>query len=122
MKVLLSIKPQFANLIFEGVKKFEFRRSIFKNKGITTIVVYASAPIQKVIGEFEIDGILNEELDTLWKITKAEAGIHEDYFYNYFGNKPKGFAIKIKGVKKYKRPKCIKRDFKLSPPQSFIYI
>jgi predicted transcriptional regulator len=30
MKVLLSIKPQFAEMIFSGTKKYEFRRSVFK--------------------------------------------------------------------------------------------
>ena len=30
LKVFLSIKPEFANLIFERKKKFEFRRTIFK--------------------------------------------------------------------------------------------
>ena len=29
MKIILSIKPEIANKIFEGDKKFEFRRSIF---------------------------------------------------------------------------------------------
>ena len=55
MRVLLSIKPEFAELIFKGTKKFEFRKSIFKNSEIKTVVVYASSPMQKVIGEFEID-------------------------------------------------------------------
>lgn len=36
MKVLLSIKPKYANAIFAGTKKFEFRRSIFKNLNIKT--------------------------------------------------------------------------------------
>ena len=53
MKVILSIKPEFANKIFNGTKKFEFRRTLFKKKEVKKIVVYASAPISKVIGEFE---------------------------------------------------------------------
>ena len=58
MKVILSIKPQFAEKIFEGSKKFEFRRSIFKNPNVKIIIVYGSAPISKIIGEFEIEEIL----------------------------------------------------------------
>ena len=46
MKVLLSIKPEFANKIFEGTKRFEFRKSIFK-KEVKTVVVYASSPLQQ---------------------------------------------------------------------------
>jgi len=122
MKVILSIKPKFAYKIFDGSKKFEFRKSIFKNKDVKTIIVYASSPVQKVIGEFEIGEILNNDLKTLWNLTKDFSGISEDYFYKYFLNKEKGFAIQVKNKKKYSEPKCLKEDFNLHPPQSFAYI
>lgn len=122
MKVILSIKPEFASKIFEGSKKYEFRRVIFKNTDVKTVVVYASSPIQKVIGEFEIEHILKNNLSALWKETKNDSGITENYFYDYFGDKESGFAIKIKSTKKYKRPKCIREDFHLFPPQSFLYL
>lgn len=122
MKVLLSIKPEFAQLIFNGTKKFEFRRSIFKNTSIKTVVVYASSPMQKVIGEFEIDNIINDELDNLWARTKQYAGIDKEYFYQYFAEKENGFAIKIRKTKKYKKPLCLREDFNLTPPQSFLYL
>lgn len=110
MKVLLSIKPRFAEKIFNGSKKFEFR-SIFKNAHIKTVLVYASSPTQKVIGEFEIELILNQDLSALWAETKDHAGINEEYFYKYFGEKEQGFAIKIKKTKKYKTPLCLKEHF-----------
>ena len=122
MKVLLSIKPEFAKLIFDGTKKFEFRKTIFKNSNIKTIIVYASSPMQKVIGEFEIEFILSDKLDNLWNETKRYAGINEDYFYQYFAEKERGFAIKIKNTKKYERALCLKKDFNLTPPQSFLYL
>ena len=122
MKVVLSIKPEFANKIFDGSKKFEFRKSIFKNKEVKSIIVYASSPVQKVIGEFEIAEIYNDDLDSLWRLTKDYSGISEDYFYQYFSEKEKGFAIKIKNKRKYKIPKCLREDFKLNPPQSFAYV
>lgn len=122
MKVLLSIKPKYADLIFDGTKKFEFRRTIFKNENIKTIVVYASSPVQKVIGEFEIETILNDELEMLWKKTKKHAGIDEAYFYEYFDKKEHGFAIKIKNTRRYEKSLCLKEDFNLLPPQSFLYL
>ena len=122
MKVLLSIKPEYANKIFEGTKKYEFRRSVFKNRNVKTVVVYASSPVQRVIGEFEIDSILNDELRNLWNITKDYSGITENFFFDYFRNKEKGYAIKIKNTKKYKKALSLKDDFNASPPQSFIYL
>lgn len=122
MKVLLSIKPEFAEKIFEGTKKFEFRRSVFKNKNVKTVVVYASSPVQRVIGEFEIDTILNDDLHQLWNTTKDYSGISENFFFDYFQNKEKGYAIKIKKTKKYKKALCLKENFNATPPQSFMYL
>ncbi len=122
MKVILSIKPEYANKIFDGTKKYEFRRAIFKNPDIKKIVVYSSSPVQKIIGEFEIDQIITHDLVTLWKKTKKYSGISEDFFFEYFGDKELGFAIKIKNTKLYRIPKCIRKDYNLFPPQSFLYL
>jgi predicted transcriptional regulator len=122
MKVILSIKPEFANKIFEGDKKFEFRRSIFKNKNVSKVIVYASSPISKVIGEFEIGQILHKDLDSLWNETKEFSGISKDYFNEYFIGKENGFALEVKRVKRYKKDLCIKESFGKVPPQSFTYI
>jgi predicted transcriptional regulator len=122
MKVLLSIKPEFADKIFDGSKQYEFRRLLFKNRNIKTIVVYASSPVQKVIGEFQIDTILKQDIYTLWQNTCTASGITEDYFFRYFRDKTDGFAIKIKKPRRYKTPKCIRKHFNASPPQSFLYI
>lgn len=122
MKVLLSIKPEFAEKIFEGTKHFEFRRSIFKNPEVKKVVVYASSPVQKVIGEFEIDYIIKTSLDKLWDQTQEYSGITREYFFQYFANKEEGFAIKIKNQRKYKTPKSLEKDYNVLPPQSFVYI
>lgn len=122
MKVLLSIKPEYAFKIFEGSKKFEYRRTIFKNNSVKSIIVYASSPVQQVIGEFEIDEILNYDLETLWNLTHQHSGITKDYYYKYFADKEYGYAIKIKKVKQYKLPKYLQTDFNIMPPQSFTYL
>ena len=96
MKVLLSIKPEYAQKIFDGTKKYEFRRSVFKKKNVKTVVVYASSHVQQVIGEFEIETILNHNIQELWNLTKDYSGVTKNLFFDYFINKEKGYAIKIK--------------------------
>ena len=122
MKVLLSIKPEFAFKIFEGTKKFEFRKVIFKNPNIKTVVVYASSPVQQVIGEFEIDDILSFKPDAIWKMTKKYSGITKEFFYEYFSDRDVAHAIKIKNTKKYKKPLDIRESFNVIPPQSYVYL
>lgn len=60
MKVLLSIKPEYAQKIFAGEKKYEYRKRIFKRNDVDMIVVYVTKPVGKVVGEFEIAEILEE--------------------------------------------------------------
>jgi len=122
MKVLLSIKPEFAFKIFEGTKKYEFRKSIFKRKDISKVVVYASSPVQQVIGEFEIKGILCENTELLWKITGKFAGINKNFYDNYFANKEMAFAIQVGKTHKFRNPKQLS-DYNVgSAPQSFAYL
>ena len=77
MKVLLSIKPQYAERIFAGKKKYEYRKSVFKRDDIDTIVVYVTKPVGKVIGEFKIDEILEDTPNVIWKKTKSYSGIEK---------------------------------------------
>ncbi len=122
MKVLLSIKPKYADRIFEGSKKFEFRKAIFKKPDIKTVVVYASSPVQRVIGEFDIDTILSDAPKDLWKQTAEHSGISEEFFFDYFSEKEVGFAIKVKNARRYKKPRNLKEKYNVTPPQSFCYL
>lgn len=122
MKVLLSIKPEFAFKIFDGTKKFEFRKSIFKRKDISQVIVYASSPVKQVIGEFEIADILSGDIETVWNMTKRNSGITKQFYDEYFANREKAFAIKVGSTRKYRSPRTL-MDYDLDyAPQSFAYI
>ncbi|MBY7736698.1 ASCH domain-containing protein [Paenibacillus sp. P2(2022)] len=124
MKVLLSIKPEFVEDIISGKKKFEYRKSIFKRDDISTVVVYATKPFGKVVGEFEIEGILEDSPYKIWQRTKNYSGIKKSFFNSYFRNKEKGYAIQIKEFRTYETPlelRDLDAGIKVAP-QSFCYI
>lgn len=124
MKALLSIKPEFVAEIIEGRKKFEYRKKVFKRSDISSIVVYATKPYGKVVGEFEIAEIIEENLDKLWNETRKFSGISEEFFYDYFKDRESGFAIKIKKFIEYEEHLELS-EFDSSikvAPQSFCYI
>jgi predicted transcriptional regulator len=121
MKVLLSIKPEYASKIFEGSKKYEFRRNIFK-RDTESVVVYASAPVSRVIGEFEIEHILHENIESLWAKTKKYAGISRDGFLEYFTSKDEGYAIRVKNSVLYEEAVQLATLNIQTAPQSFLYL
>lgn len=121
--VLLSIKPEFVEKIFSGLKRYEFRRVIFKSKNISKVVVYASHPVQRVVGEFEVGGILALNRSQLWQHTKQYSGIAKAYFDDYFADKETAYAIKIKRAKRYETPIALEYLCPSArPPQSFMYL
>lgn len=123
MKVLLSIKPEYVNKILSGEKKFEFRKVNFSKKGITKVLIYATKPVGKLVGEFEVTEIHQGSPDSIWTITKSFAGIDKKYFDSYYQGRNKAIAIAIGKVDVYKKPldiNCLGE--KISPPQSFCYI
>ena len=123
IKVLLSIKPEFVEKIFNGEKKFEYRKVLFKNNEVNRIVIYASSPVKKVVGEFEIGEILHTTKNELWESTQEKSGITKEFFDDYFSEKEFAYAIEIKEIKQYQEPKSLKEDFKiLNAPQSFQYL
>lgn len=122
MKVLMSIKPKYVNAIFDKTKKFEFRRNIPK-KNVESIIIYATKPIGKIVGEFNIDRIIIDNPKELWNKTKDYSGINEKDFFKYFKDKDIGYTIKIGELLKYKEeiePTEIIPNFKA--PQSFMYL
>ncbi|GEQ34459.1 ASCH domain-containing protein [Marinilactibacillus psychrotolerans] len=124
MKVLMSIKPEFVEEIIKGTKKYEYRKSLFKNPDISEIVVYATQPFGKIVGEFEIEDILEDNPANIWSNTKKYSGISKSFFNQYFKDRKKGYAIKIKEFHVYDIPMDISEyDSTIKQaPQSFRYI
>lgn len=123
ISVLLSIRPEFVEKIFDGSKRYEYRRILFKELGVHKVIVYASSPVQMVVGEFEVDGVLSLKTEGLWRKTKLESGISKNFFDKYFSGKVVGHAIQIGKVVRYDQPLCLNQEFGIKhPPQSFAYI
>jgi predicted transcriptional regulator len=123
MQILLSIKPQFADKIFSGTKRFEFRKAIHKNRGVTTVLVYATKPVGKIVGEFTVSRVHNDSPERLWRITKGHSGITKRFFDEYFHGRVQGFAIEVGITTLYKMPLEIRDVIPGGyPPQTFVYI
>ncbi|EEA8818869.1 ASCH domain-containing protein [Campylobacter upsaliensis] len=122
MKALLSIKPEFAEAIFSGKKKFEYRKVIFKEK-VKYIQVYVTKPVGKIIGEFEVEEIVKDDPVKVWKKTGKHSGIKKSFYMQYFQNRQVAYAIKIKNINKYRKPLCPYDKYdNFIAPQSFKYL
>ncbi|WP_082706860.1 ASCH domain-containing protein [Pseudomonas sp. EpS/L25] len=123
MKVLLSIKPEYAEKILKGTKKFEFRKAIFKNPSVKTVVIYATLPVGKVVGEFDFDKVLSGNPEEIWLETKKYSGITKKFFKSYFDGRITAHAIAVREVRRYDSPLDLNQVIPSGcAPQSFCYL
>lgn len=123
MKVLLSIKPEFVEKIFDGSKKFEFRKNLFKNTDVKSVVIYSTMPVGKVVGEFDIVELISDEPEKVWLKTYSHAGIDKEFFDSYYDNRSRAVAIGIGKVRQYESPfDLCSLGIGNTPPQSYRYL
>lgn len=121
--VLLSIKPKYADLIIAGTKTVELRRSWPSNE-VGVMVIYSSAPIQRLTGVALIKEIRECSPEALWKVAEAHGGgVTEDELKEYIGKKQVAYGIMLGRVMPAQvlvDPKSLFPTF--TPPQGFLYL
>lgn len=119
--ILLSIKPEYVRCIFNGTKKYEFRKKLPKNT-IKKIVVYSTFPDKAVVGEVNVKNTLSMTPSKLWDLTKNEAGISHEKFMEYFKGCTKAYAYELGKCVEFKERRSIKDYGFKQAPQSFVYL
>jgi len=119
--VLMSIKPQWAFAIMGGSKRVEFRRARF-GRTISHVVVYATSPVQRIVGFFEVQNITEAPPATLWERFSAVGEIGESAFADYFDGKAAGVAIHVGQVTPLAEPATLAEVVPGAvAPQSYVY-
>lgn len=120
-RMLLSIKPEYVNKIVAGKKKYEFRK-FHCHEGIDTIVIYATAPMKKVIGEVALLNIIEGDVEYVWHETRGFGGILKKEYKAYYKEREIAIAYQLGEVTLYDEPMGLK-DLGIDyVPQSFAYI
>ena len=88
---------------------------------VSHIVIYATLPVGKIVGYFEVKAISIASPKELWKQYKEISGVQPNFFYNYYENSTWGVAIEIGKVyelKNFLLPSLLTSVI----PQSYLYI
>lgn len=120
-EIILSINPEHVENIFNGNKKYEYRKNRCK-KDVDKIIIYSTYPIMKVVGEAAVDDILEDKPENIWKKTNKESGINFKFFKEYYEGRQKAVAYKLSNVVKYNNPVPLNNYGLKVAPQSYAYI
>lgn len=119
---LMAIHPVYAEAILDGTKKVEFRKRRLA-EDIRTVWIYATAPVQRIVGEFHIGQTVIDSPETIWSSYGAVGIIEHSDYQNYFAEKAEAVAFVVQGATRYETPVALD-DLEPRPsiPQSFSYI
>ncbi|WP_418502081.1 ASCH domain-containing protein [Flagellimonas sp.] len=123
--IVISIKPEFANLIFEGSKKIELRKSSPDAQPGDLMIVYSTSPEMAVVGICMIQEVIKSTPSEIWINHSEVLGIDEKRFYEYYSETNKAIGIVLSNVRRFKSKMPLKKVKEIfpsfSPPQTFKY-
>lgn len=123
MDVLLPIKSKFIPLIFNGSKKWEFRKVFFRKYNEDDFIfIYVTQPIEKIVGYFKGREILLASPQELWSQCSELSGLSEEEFFEYFCGKTKGYAIRIDELTIFPHRVDLTLLGQSHPPQLYSYV
>jgi predicted transcriptional regulator len=117
---LLPIKPIYADAIVEGRKHVEFRKTRFRRR-VTHVAIYASTPVQRIIGIFRVVDCEHASPERLWERHHAIGAISSADFNTYYADLETGVAIHIADVLRLVSPVPL-HALRVRAPQSFRYL
>lgn len=119
--ILLPIREEYVNLIFNGKKKFEFRKRLCR-EDISKIVIYETAPTKLVVGEVQVEEKLILPKNELWNLARRYAGVEKQFYDQYFAKETIACAYKLGNSVRYEKPVELNSFGVNGVLQSFAYV
>ncbi len=124
--LLFSLKPRYADLVFDGLKGAELRRRITSCMENREVFIYVTSPVRQLRGGFRVGHVWRGTPNEVWRQVSKLAGIRKRDFDAYYAGRPVAYALEITAVWEYKNPVSLNTlgnrfpDFVV--PQSWRYV
>lgn len=118
---ILSIKPKYAELIYSGTKRWEFRRA--PPPVPSWVYLYESAPVSKITGKVFLGFKVQGESGIVWNLVKKQRlvgggpGISQKVFNEYVGKASSVAACATFFANKF--PEAVSLPDGCRPPQNW---
>lgn len=99
-RVLMSLKPEYYELMWQGLKTHEFRRRYLKGQP-TTWYVYLTAPLSKLTAVIDLDEAVVGPPRSLADIAERTNPGNGESVYAYLEDVELGHAMPIRTIREY---------------------
>ncbi len=124
--LLFSLKPCYADLVFERLKEAELRKRITLYMKDRDVFIYVSSPVRQLRGGFRVGQVWSGSPEEVWNNVSEFVGIDKRDFDAYYAGRTIAYALEITEVWEYKNPIDLSTLRKQFPnfvvPQSWRYV
>jgi len=96
--LLISIRPAFADAIFNGSKTVEVRRKIPAVKAGARLWIYVTKPIGEVRGVARVTEIVEGDRDAVWQACGPRTGLTRHGFDDYLNGSTKAYGLVLREI------------------------
>lgn len=125
-RLMLSLKPRFAEAILDGSKTVELRRTRPLIRVPTDALIYSSSPAMAIVGRCRVDSIGSFSPTALWDAHGHCAGVTRREFRDYFLGANRAYALMLSRSSRFDESIPLADVRRLwpgfVPPQSFRYL
>ena len=117
--ILISIRNEFAQKIYDGTKTIELRKHLPNFDCFTYCWIYEPMPVGLITGYFVVAGTIACRPQHLWNEFYQKLGIDKERFMDYYQHSGFAYGILIDYANKLPKPYTLS-DIGLSrPPQMY---
>ena len=125
-QVIISLKPRYADLILSGKKSVELRNRAVRLESGTTIWIYATRPVGRIVAFAKVKAVVYGEPTSIWKKFKREICIEKSEFNSYTEDRERVSAVALTRVQKLTERPTLNGIRELTgtfhPPQFYAYL
>ena len=125
-QAIISLKPRYADLILTGKKSVELRSRIVRLEPGTTIWIYSTRPVGRIVGFAEVKSVVHDEPTLIWRRFRKKICIDEAEFNSYTEDRERVSAVMLTGVQELTEAPTLDGIRELAgtfhPPQFYAYL
>lgn len=120
--IMISVSPKHADILLDDSSKNVFFYKVTPVNKVKRVLIYATAPVKAVVGEFDLSEIKISALSTAWKNFSSKSIFTKKEFDEYYQDKNEAHAMIAGKSFRYSKPKNLS-DYNMSKgPSGFQYL
>ena len=99
-QAIISLKPQYVELVLSGQKSVELRNRIVRLEPGTRVWIYATKPVGGIVAMADVESVVHAKPAAIWRRYGKEICINKDCFDSYIGDRECATAMILTSVRK----------------------